>query len=155
MYSQQIINVGTLPNDGTGDPLRTAYQKINNNFSNLFTTFVNSTISYTIGDTQNQVIFEYPVSTFTQGQFYIESVIPETVHRQNVTLSAQLSADNASVKFTGYGSTFFGDPVTTYDMDVVSGNVRILVSPLSDVDSTHLVSSQIMWINPDDIVPGD
>lgn len=155
MYSQQIINVGTLPNDGTGDPLRTAYQKINNNFSNLFTTFVNSTISYTIGDTQNQVIFEYPVSTFTQGQFYIESVIPETVNRQNVTLSAQLSADNASVKFTGYGSTFFGDPVTTYDMDVVSGNVRILVSPLSDVDSTHLVSSQIMWINPDDIVPGD
>lgn len=155
MYSQQIINIGTLPNDGTGDPLRTAYAKINNNFSNLFTTFVNSTISYTIGDTQNQVIFEYPVSTFTQGQFYIESVIPETVNRQNVTLSAQLSADNASVKFTGYGSTFFGDPVTTYDMDVVSGNVRILVSPLSDVDSTHLISSQIMWINPDDIVPGD
>lgn len=33
---QQIINVGSLPNDGTGDPLRTAYQKINGNFTELY-----------------------------------------------------------------------------------------------------------------------
>lgn len=36
--TQEIINVGTLPNDGTGDPLRTAFDKINNNFSNIFST---------------------------------------------------------------------------------------------------------------------
>lgn len=34
--SQQIINIGSLPNDGTGDPLRIAYQKINTNFDQLF-----------------------------------------------------------------------------------------------------------------------
>ena len=35
---QQTINIG-LPNESTGsDPLRTAFQKINNNFTNLFTT---------------------------------------------------------------------------------------------------------------------
>jgi len=34
--SQQIINIGTLPNDGTGDPLRTAYGKINDNFDELY-----------------------------------------------------------------------------------------------------------------------
>lgn len=33
---QQIINIGTLPNDGTGDPLRTAYSKINDNFAELY-----------------------------------------------------------------------------------------------------------------------
>ena len=33
-YSQiQNIGVGTVPNDGTGDPLRTAFIKVNNNFS--------------------------------------------------------------------------------------------------------------------------
>jgi len=33
-YSQiQTIGVGTAPNDGTGDPLRTAFIKVNNNFS--------------------------------------------------------------------------------------------------------------------------
>ncbi len=29
----EIINVGSLPNDGSGDPLRVAYIKINNNFA--------------------------------------------------------------------------------------------------------------------------
>ena len=33
---QQIINIGTLPNDGTGDPLRIAYQKANANFTELY-----------------------------------------------------------------------------------------------------------------------
>lgn len=34
--AQQIINVGTVPNDGTGDGLRTAYIKCNQNFSELY-----------------------------------------------------------------------------------------------------------------------
>jgi len=36
--AQQIINVGTAPNDGLGDPLRTAFTKTNNNFNQLFAT---------------------------------------------------------------------------------------------------------------------
>lgn len=35
MTQQQIV-IGALPNDGTGDPLRLAFEKINNNFSQLF-----------------------------------------------------------------------------------------------------------------------
>lgn len=34
--TQQIINVGTAANDGTGDPLRTSFQKINANFTELY-----------------------------------------------------------------------------------------------------------------------
>jgi hypothetical protein len=29
------INIGSAPNDGTGDPLRNAFDKINHNFSNI------------------------------------------------------------------------------------------------------------------------
>jgi len=36
--AQEVINTGTLPNDGKGDTLRVAGQKINNNFTQLFTT---------------------------------------------------------------------------------------------------------------------
>jgi len=32
----QQINLGNYANDGTGDDLRTAFQKVNNNFSILF-----------------------------------------------------------------------------------------------------------------------
>lgn len=34
--AQQIIDVGAAPNDGQGDPLRTSYIKINDNFTQLF-----------------------------------------------------------------------------------------------------------------------
>ena len=29
--AQELINVGNVANDGTGDPLRIAFEKINNN----------------------------------------------------------------------------------------------------------------------------
>ena len=35
--AQQTINVGASPNDGTGTPLRTAFQYTNSNFSELYT----------------------------------------------------------------------------------------------------------------------
>ena len=35
--AQQTISIGTTANDGTGDPLRTAFNKINSNFTELYT----------------------------------------------------------------------------------------------------------------------
>lgn len=150
MATQQIINIGTLPNDGEGDPLRVAFGKINNNFSNLFSTFVNTSVAYSFGDAANQVIFETPANTFTQGQFYIQTINGGTPDSQTITLNAQINNDLDAVKFTGYGTTIQGNALSTYDMDydATSGNVRILVSPLVDDDMTHMVSSQIMWIGP-------
>lgn len=152
MYTQEVINIGTSPNDGTGDPLRVAFDKINNNFSNLFSTFVNSTTSYSYGNTTGQVIFEYPANTFTQGQFYIQSSDTGTPDSQSITLSAQIDNLGEEVTFTGYGTTFIGNAVARYDMDVSSGNIRILVNPLTSDDLTHLISSQIMWKGPN--IPG-
>jgi len=34
--AQQTINIGSTANDGTGDPLRTAFDKINDNFNELY-----------------------------------------------------------------------------------------------------------------------
>jgi len=36
--AQQIINVGTVPNDGTGDPIRTSFEKANANFTEIYAT---------------------------------------------------------------------------------------------------------------------
>jgi hypothetical protein len=36
--AKQIINLGTAANDGSGDPLRTAFTKINANFTELYAT---------------------------------------------------------------------------------------------------------------------
>jgi len=34
--TEQVINVGTTANDGTGDPIRTAFQKSAANFAELY-----------------------------------------------------------------------------------------------------------------------
>jgi hypothetical protein len=43
--SQQIINIGASPNDGLGDPIRTAFEKTNENFTQLY---ANSVVPNTI-----------------------------------------------------------------------------------------------------------
>ena len=48
--SQQVINIGTVDNDGTGDTARTAFTKINSNFSELYTlTAAGQTSSIVLG----------------------------------------------------------------------------------------------------------
>jgi hypothetical protein len=37
--AREIINVGSAPNDGQGDPIRTAYIKCNNNFGELYSRY--------------------------------------------------------------------------------------------------------------------
>ena len=145
MATQQIINIGTLPNDGEGDPLRLAFGKINNNFSTLFSTFVNTSNTYSTGNTAGQVLFETPANAFTQGQFYIRSNDPGTDDSQTIQLYAQINPAGDDVKFTGYGSTFFGNALARFDMDVLGGNVRILCDPLIDNSIFHFISSQIMF----------
>lgn len=149
--AQEIINIGTLPNDGEGDPLRVAFGKINNNFSNLFATTTTTLESITSGTTANQVIWQTPVSAFTQGKFQIRSGNPNNNDSQNITLSAQILNNLTQVKWTGYATTFNGNAVATYDMDVSSGNVRILTTPLANAIIQHFISSSVSYIDVNDV----
>ena len=47
--AQQTINIGTVANDGTGDPLRTAFDKANDNFTELYS-FGGDITGVTAGD---------------------------------------------------------------------------------------------------------
>jgi hypothetical protein len=145
MSNQEIINIGTLPNDGEGDPLRVAFGKINNNFTTLFSTATSTSEAFTYSTDANQVIWEYPVSEFTQGEFRIRTGNPATAESQHITISAQISNDLASVKWTGYATTFFGGPLTTYDMNIVDGTIRILVTPFTTDIMQHFISASVTY----------
>lgn len=41
--AREIINIGTVANDGTGDPIRTSFEKTNDNFEELYDYAVNAT----------------------------------------------------------------------------------------------------------------
>lgn len=152
MSTQEIINIGTTPNDGEGDPLRVAFQKVNNNFSNLFNTASFTSNIYSVGNTPGQVIFSTPANAFTAGSFQIRSNDPGTNDSQLVTISAQINSDNTNVKFVAYGTTFFGNAITTYDMSVTAGNVLLKVNPLTNNPLYHFVSSQILYMG--NSIPG-
>jgi hypothetical protein len=144
--NQEYIRVGATANDGTGDPLRVAFEKINNNFSNLFYTTTNTYTVYSVGLDPDQVILSIPVDTFTQGNFQIRSSITDTPDSQDITISAQITNDNQNVKYTGYGTTFNGNAVTRYNMDVSDGNVNLYVRPLQNEVILHFISAQVTYI---------
>jgi hypothetical protein len=141
--AQEYINIGASPNDGTGDPLRVAFQKVNNNFSNLFSTATVNTEAVTVGTTPDQVILEYPADIFLQGTIQIRSYDPASIDMQNIILSASINNLGNNVKFTAYATVFDGNAVCTYDMDVFDGSVRVLVTPLLNTSINHFISYQI------------
>lgn len=49
--AQEVINVGTVPNDGTGDPIRIAYIKCNSNFGELYSRYQQNVPSTAVGTT--------------------------------------------------------------------------------------------------------
>lgn len=141
----QLVNVGTLPNDGEGDPLRTAFQKINNNFTYLQQTASQIAKSVTLNDNPSQPIFTYPVDEFTMGLFQIKSYREDNNDSQMVFIGAEAYNDLSNIKFTVYGITNVGNWLTQYNMDVSGGNVRVLVSPIQDEVITHFISYQITY----------
>jgi len=49
--AQQSINIGTVANDGTGDSLRVAFDKSNDNFTELYNRIADSVPSVATGAT--------------------------------------------------------------------------------------------------------
>lgn len=144
---QEYINIGATANDGNGDPLRVAFNKINNNFSNLFLTTTITSTAYTLGVTSNQVIFEVPTNQFYQGQFQIRSSDAGTPDMQDITLSSSITNNLAGVRFSGHSTLFQGNAICRYDMDVSGGNVRVLINPLVDSVLEHFISAVVTYPN--------
>jgi hypothetical protein len=145
--TQEVINIGAQPNDGEGDPLRTAFQKINNNFTQLYSTGFFTSNAYSTGTIAGQIIFEAPVETFTQGIFQINSNDTASTDTENITLNVSVINDGSGLKWNGHNTLFNGNVLTDYDMDIdiVSSNVRILVNPIVDTTIFHFISAQITW----------
>ena len=88
MCAKQIINIGTTANDGTGDPLRSAFDKVNDNFTELYTDDAGDVNSIVAGTAIS-------VSSAT-GDVTVTNSSPNATHTGDVTGSAALTiASNA------------------------------------------------------------
>ena len=88
--AKQTINIGSSANDGTGDPLRTAFDKINDNFDELYGTSLTERVSL---DTSPQLGGDLDVVTHS---------IVSTTNRDIVLAPHGTGAVKASsLKFSG------------------------------------------------------
>jgi hypothetical protein len=73
--SKQTINIGTKPNDGTGDTLRVAFGKTNNNFTELYTTTQNlsNTSNVTVVFSQSAYNYANTIPVINLGNIYFDN----------------------------------------------------------------------------------
>lgn len=97
---QQRINIGAGPNDGTGDPLRTSFQKINSNFSEIYQSLVTTDLAL-IGNT---------ITTGVQGTFNGNLILsPQNTGSVVIGNNNTLYGTTASfTNFTANTATFTG-----------------------------------------------
>ena len=88
--AQQTINVGASPNDGTGTPLRTAFQYTNSNFTELYTA---------TGPSGNNIVV--PGSATISGDLTVDTS----------TLKVDSTNDNVGIGTVSPNSYAFNDPV--------------------------------------------
>lgn len=96
--ARQTINIGTSPNDGTGDPIRDAFDKTNQNFVELYSAPVSNT-SLTVGNsTVNSFLTGVSVKT---GNSTVNAVVNTSVIViSNSTLFSSLTNDVLTVSNT-------------------------------------------------------
>lgn len=116
--AQQVINVGAAPNDGTGDPLRTAMTKANANFSELYTRAVLQRVYFTT-TTESQTtaaIFQPSALTANITPLSVSNLI-------RVSAIGGLKSDGSSAAaiarlHRSSGAVPFGNTAVVYPQDI-------------------------------------
>ena len=143
--SLQTINLGTYANDGTGDDLRTAFTKVNNNFAALtLTSGISSAVNIGTGvgiwADKNLTNLEFKSLTSTGASVTITST-SNTVNLESATkvskdtspiLGGNLNLNNFSILGTGYKDSvrYNGDIKSTvfgYDQRISNNLLAVLM----------------------------
>lgn len=149
--AKQTVNLGSSANDGTGDPLRTAFDKINDNFDELYLTSTitagnNITISgNTIAsdDTNGNIILD-PNGTGTINLTGITAVTGSLSATGNITTTGTLepagdtaAGDNAAIGYTAAFGLILTGQGTTNDVTIVNdADATVLSVPTGTVNVT-------------------
>lgn len=117
--AQQMINVGTTPNDGSGDPLRTAFEKCNNNFTELYST-------------------SFTPARIANGASYVQ--IPSGDGNVEITIN-----DNANIVLITQNGTYVNGVVSATG-NVDSGNLRTvgIVSATGNIVGSSILASGVV-----------
>ena len=152
--AREVINVGAAPNDGQGDPIRTAYIKTNNNFAELYSAIQLApplTLYGSVGNKAGMIAYsstafyycfqDYDGVNIIWGELPIGVTGSEIVNgSSNVSVAA---SSNVTVSIAGVSNV-----AVFYDSGLaVTGNV--------DVVGNVNVSGNLNYSNVNNLVVGD
>jgi len=123
--TQQIIDVGPLPNDGQGDPLRTAFQITNDNFSNI----------WAAGPVDSQVVISNNVISTNQTNLdlVLQGNGVGTVTLDSTTvpgIDGVYDLGSSTQRFNSiYGQYFYGNGAFLTGIAALGANVTFAATP--------------------------
>lgn len=117
--TKKTIYVGTAANDGTGDDLRSAFQKVNDNFDELYIIAnTNSTTAETVG--AGEGIYKTKVGTSLKFKSIVAGTgITLTPGTDTLTVSSTISAPNTIGKIVASGGGEFNINLPNQTLNVV------------------------------------
>lgn len=132
--AQQTINIGANPNDATGDTLRTAFQKVNSNFTELYTaTFTNIAVSAGNGMVRVTTNFHFATNAaYTIGQ------VPYANATNGIGFAGNLFWDNANGRFTVGTPAVAGPATLTVSGTNMAGGIYIGSGTMADGENMQL-----------------
>jgi len=106
-------------------------------------TILKGATAMSVGNSPGQVILSIPENEMVSGKFDIKSQSANTANNQSAAMVINKNNAGTNIKFSVSGTTFNGAPITSYDVDLVFGSVRILVNPLVTDTIVHSLSYQL------------
>jgi len=109
--AKQVINIGTTANDGTGDPIRDAFDKVNDNFTELYTDDAGDVGSIVAGTgiSVNQATGDVTVTNSSPNATHTGDVTGATaltIGNDKVITAKILDANVTTAKIANDGVTF-------------------------------------------------
>lgn len=128
--AQQTINIGATPNDGSGDPLRTAFEKCNNNFTELYST------SYTPARISNGA----SSVNIPTGDGNIEITVNDTANTVLITQTGTFITGNASISGNVVGANLRTTGLISATGNITGGNLRTagLISATGNITGANV-----------------
>ncbi len=129
--AKQTINIGTSANKGDGDPLRTAFQKINSNFSEVYNSIGGGSITTEVDSSDTETVITAINSDVITGKFLLQMIASDnTIQSCEVIAVKHLDDTDADVSVYGLIYTSVG-PIATVDAIVnTENNLAITVTSL-------------------------
>ena len=122
--TQEIINIGSSDNDGVGDPVRDAFEKTNNNFTELYTDTINpsdkNTSIYQLSDFPDPVA---GVISLESGRVYeLKNNVSTGSNKLVMGVGTVLRASGQTIALTFEGT---GNFITSVDNAFILENITI------------------------------